>query len=231
MRHIHEFSKNAHSYNEHSSIQRQVAKEVLQMLPFKPNSIVDIGCGTGSLYKMIDWPLKHYYALDFSKQMLAHHPQAPEVETVHANFDEKDYLGSINMIDVDMILSSSSLQWSKDFGQSFATIYATNKPFVLTLFTANTFKKVHDFTQTASPIHSLQTIQEALKSYDGIDIEVRHYTKSFETRRDVFTYMKQSGVSGGSNQLSYKATKKLLNEFPWDYLDFEVIFISSFSRS
>jgi malonyl-CoA O-methyltransferase len=38
-------------------------------------------------------------------------------------------------------------------------------------------------------------------------------------------YIKQSGVSGGKRQLSYKDIKNLLDNYPLDYLEFEVLFI------
>ncbi len=41
----------------------------------------------------------------------------------------------------------------------------------------------------------------------------------------MFKYIKRSGVSGSRKILSYKESKKLLNEYPLSYLEFEVIYI------
>jgi len=38
-------------------------------------------------------------------------------------------------------------------------------------------------------------------------------------------YIKESGTSGGEKQLSYKQTKRLLDQYPLDYLEFEVLFV------
>ena len=43
----------------------------------------------------------------------------------------------------------------------------------------------------------------------------------------MFRYIKKSGVSGARKVLSYKESKKLLNEYPVNYLEFEVVFIYS----
>jgi len=44
-------------------------------------------------------------------------------------------------------------------------------------------------------------------------------------------YIKKSGVSGGRNLLTYKQTKKLMDEYPLNYLEFEVVYINSFSKA
>ena len=38
-------------------------------------------------------------------------------------------------------------------------------------------------------------------------------------------YIKRSGVSGGVKPLSYKQTKNLLDSYPLEYLEFEVLFL------
>jgi malonyl-CoA O-methyltransferase len=43
----------------------------------------------------------------------------------------------------------------------------------------------------------------------------------------MFKYIKQSGVSGSRKVLGYKQTKKLMREYPVNYLEFEVAFIVS----
>ena len=54
-----------------------------------------------------------------------------------------------------------------------------------------------------------------------------NYKLEFDSVRDMFKYIKQSGVSGSRSVLDYKQTKKLMNEYPVSYLEFEVVFITS----
>jgi malonyl-CoA O-methyltransferase len=41
----------------------------------------------------------------------------------------------------------------------------------------------------------------------------------------MFRYIKGSGVSGSRNLLSFKDMKRLMKEYPLNYLEFEVAFI------
>ena len=56
-------------------------------------------------------------------------------------------------------------------------------------------------------------------------MEVIRYSLSFDSVRDMFRYIKRSGVSGNRNVLTYKGTKRLMETYPLDYLEFEVLFI------
>ena len=41
----------------------------------------------------------------------------------------------------------------------------------------------------------------------------------------MFQYMKRSGVGGGRNILSFKQMKMLMNDYPLEYLEFEIVLI------
>jgi malonyl-CoA O-methyltransferase len=45
----------------------------------------------------------------------------------------------------------------------------------------------------------------------------------------MFRYIKKSGVSGGEKQLSYKQMKMLMEKYPLNYLEFEVLFVEATS--
>jgi len=66
--------------------------------------------------------------------------------------------------------------------------------------------------------------------YWDIDYEVQNYKLYFQDNISKFRYIKNSGVSGGDAKLSYKDTKSLIDNYPYDYLEFEVLFIMSFSQ-
>ena len=66
-----------------------------------------------------------------------------------------------------------------------------------------------------------------LKKYFNAKFEVVQYRLEFESTRDMFRYIKKSGVSGSRKVLNYRQTKKLMNEYPVNYLEFEVVFITT----
>jgi malonyl-CoA O-methyltransferase len=43
----------------------------------------------------------------------------------------------------------------------------------------------------------------------------------------MFRYIQKSGVGGGERKLGYKKMKRLMEEYPLDYLEFEVLFVQA----
>lgn len=225
MRHIKEFSRFAHIYADYNRIQKQVAKELLELVKDKPQRVLDLGCGSGTLYKEISWNLESFLGFDLSEKMLENHPHNKIIELACQSFDDPKLYENLKKIEFDYLLSSSSLQWSKDLKALFKSISNLNKPFALTLFSSNTFKTLHETAQTASPLYSKQKIVTLAKAYLNAEVEFRSYVLKFKTIKELFTYLKKSGVSGNIKQLNYKQTKALMREYPLDYLEFEVAFI------
>ena len=56
------------------------------------------------------------------------------------------------------------------------------------------------------------------------------YKLEFENKKDLFDYIKKSGVSGGNDSLDFKDAKKLYKEYNLNYLEFEVIFVKTISK-
>ena len=81
---VQEFSRFAKQYDTHNIIQSEVAKKLVSMLDNRCyNSIIDIGCGSGLIYKNIvnkNISFNHFTALDFSKEMLDIHPSSKDIE-------------------------------------------------------------------------------------------------------------------------------------------------------
>lgn len=52
----------------------------------------------------------------------------------------------------------------------------------------------------------------------------------FEDNLSKFRYIKKSGVSGGKRRLSVAQTKALIQNYPLEYLEFEVLFVWGVSK-
>ena len=63
------------------------------------------------------------------------------------------------------------------------------------------------------------------EKYMDARFEVLHTTLEFDSVREMFRYIKRSGVSGGRRVLNYAQTKQLMEFYPLNYLEFEVLFI------
>lgn len=222
-----EFSKYAISYGSNNVIQNKVVKKLLQKVAYKPKYILDLGCGSGALCKNIDWNYELFCGVDFAQGMLELHPKSNKIACVHGDFNDINFFKTLLKDRFDSIFSASALQWAENLEEVFHNIKLLNAPIALAIFTANTFKTLN---QTASLNPLLRTVDEVYKlqkKYFEADFEVVEYKLEFESTRDLFRYIKQSGVSGSRKVLDYKQTKQLMNEYPTNYLEFEVVFITS----
>ena len=222
-----EFSKYAVSYGSNNIIQNKVAKKLLQKVVHKPKYILDLGCGSGALCKGIDWNYEHFCGVDFASGMLELHPKSSKITCVHGNFNDINFFQTLLKDKFDAIFSASALQWAENLEEVFYNIKLLNAPIALAIFTANTFKTLN---QTASLKPLLRTVDEVYKLqkfFFEADFEVVEYKLEFESTRDLFRYIKQSGVSASRKILDYKQTKQLMREYPMNYLEFEVVFITS----
>ena len=222
-----EFSKRALEYESYNIIQNMVIERLLEHVKQKPKNILDIGCGSGALCKAIDWEYNSFYGVDFAQGMLELHPKSPKIELLYGDFNEDKLFDKLLTYIYDSIFSASALQWADDLERVFGKIRELNAPVALAIFTSNTFKTINKTAAISSILRSAEEVCELGKKYFGAETEVVNYKLEFESTRDMFKYIKRSGVSGSRKILSYKESKKLLNDYPLNYLEFEVAFIYS----
>ncbi len=222
-----EFSKHAKEYENHNIIQQIIAKSLVRELDFEPKNILELGCGSGQVFKNIKWEVESYTAIDFSKQMCELHPKAKNINVKCFDFDSKEFFSYIKNKKYDIILSSSSLQWSKNLPKLVKYLSLCSSKINAVLFTSNTFKTIHKIAQIKSPILSEDEIKSAFSKYFSCEFETILYKLEFENKKDLFSYIKKSGVSGGSSSLDFKIAKKLYKEYDLNYLEFEVIFVKA----
>ncbi len=226
-----EFSRFAHSYESYNIIQKQVAQTLIEKVTNKNyHTIVDIGCGSGSLYYQLqaqNIPMKLFIALDASKEMLDIHPESTKIIKYCKNFDADDAFDTIPTFDDTLLLSASALQWSQNIDKLFYKLSQLSSNAYFAIFTANTFKTLHKTAEIKSPIYTAETLQNTIVKYYKAQFEVKQYKLYFDTRQEMFRYIKKSGVSGGDKQLTYKEIKSLMDTYPLDYLEFEVLFVDA----
>nr|WP_321267197.1 methyltransferase domain-containing protein [uncultured Sulfurimonas sp.] len=222
-----EFSKHAKDYDSYSVIQNKVIKRLLKKLKHKPKNILDLGCGSGALHNSIDWSYEHFTGVDFAPGMLELHPKTNKCECVYGDFNDKNLFENLLTYKYDHLFSASALQWAENLDMVFQNIKSLNIPISLAIFTKNTFKTLNETASLTPILRSYKEIDELQKKYFDADFEVVEYRLEFESTRDIFRYIKNSGVSGSRKVLDYKQTKKLMQDYPLKYLEFEVVFICS----
>ncbi len=223
------FSKYANHYDSYNIIQQIVAKALIRELSFKPKKILELGCGSGQIYRNITWDIEKYTAIDSSLQMCELHHKDKKVEVICANFDDSDFFNIIKDKKYDMVISSSALQWSKDLTKLIGYLSKVTNNINAVLFTSNTFKTIQKITEQDSPILDEKSIKNAFSKYFDCTFEKIEYKLQFDSKKELFSYIKKSGVSGKS-ALDFKVAKKLHKEYNLNYLEFEVIFVKTNSK-
>jgi malonyl-CoA O-methyltransferase len=219
-----QFTKYAKDYDDNNIIQRIVSKALVREITDEPKRILELGCGSGQIFREIDWSFDSYKAIDFSYTMCEIHPKADNLIVKCFDFDTLSFLEEIQNDTYDLIISSSALQWSKNISLLLSHILPKTKRFKGVLFTSNTFKEIYAITKKEKSILSLEEIQMAFGTYNAT-FEVLNYKLYFEDKRELFSYIKNSGVSG-ENKLDFKEAKHLYKNYHFNYLSFEVIFIT-----
>ena len=227
---IKEFSRFAHAYDRHNMIQAEVAKRLVSKLPKKTyTSILDIGAGSGEVAKNlaqngIDYT--HLTAFDSSQNMLDLHPSHPDIDKIQGDFNERAFVSSLPKKEYELILSASALQWSRDLDFTLGELGRLSDTLHAALFTSGTFKTLHKTANVTSPIYNVESLEKVFRRhYKRLAFEVHTYTLHFDSVREMFRYIKKSGVSSGEKKLSFKETKLLMKNYPLDYLEFEVLFV------
>lgn len=223
-----EFSKYALDYESHNTIQNLVIEKLLSLLHMQPKRILDLGCGSGALCKKIDWNYEHFVGVDFAPGMLELHPKSELIECINGDFNDDTLFKKLSTRNYDYVFSASALQWASELEKTFKNIQLFNAPIALAIFTSNTFKTMNITAGIESFLSSLEQLKSLQQKYfPNASFEVVEYKLEFESVREMFLYIKRSGVSGSRNILSFKETKRLMKEYPLNYLEFEVAFIVS----
>ena len=227
---INEFSRFADQYNKYNMIQAEVAKVLVSKIP-KSNysNILDFGSGSGEVYKNIDSlgiEFSTFTAFDSSKNMLNIHPTSSKIKKICGDFNSHNFRGKLSKENYSLIISASALQWSTNLNFTLSELAKLSHELRATIFTSNTFKTLHQTANIASPIYSATYLKNAIKnSYANVEFELQTYKLYFDSVREMFKYIKKSGVSSGEKKLSFKEMKHLMSNYPLDYLEFEVLFV------
>jgi len=236
-----EFHRFASTYGHYNVIQRQAAEYLVSWIgETAVGTVVDLGCGDGEVFRQLQkrrLAYKHFVAVDLADSMLALHPQTDKVHCMKSDFNDEISLRQLSVYDPDLLISSSALQWSDDLDRTFTHLSQLASSVYFSIFTDGTFATLHRQAGLKSPIRSFEETKDALlRFYYVRRMERVSYRLYFNSRQEIFRYIKRSGVSGGKARLGYRAIRRLMEEYPLDYLEFELLFASlvprsSFSRS
>lgn len=222
------FSKQASDYQKLNTVQDMVAKELISFVTHKPKRILDLGAGTGAVFDAISWELDEFMAVDFASNMCALHPVSSVVKTLQLDFNISEDLSALQKYaPFDLISSSSALQWSLDLEKTLQQIAVLGQKVAFALFTSGTFGELRSFTSQKPTLISLDDAREIIARYFEVEFFVRNYELEFDSARELFDYIRKTGVGGGAQSLSFKETRQLISSYPSCKLEFETLFAVS----
>ena len=231
-----EFERFADSYSEHNIIQRIVANRLISMIDTNRygNRYLDIGCGEGAVYKNLlsyNIPTKHFLAVDISPSMLRLHPESQNIKKIEGDFNTPQLYQNLKKYNIDTVISASSLQWSQDIDWTLKNISYLAPNVAFAIFTDATFADVLNTLNISSPIHSSESILNALlKYYMPHHLKIENITMTLKNSKDILSYIKKSGVSGSRAVLTYKEIKRFIDSYNKNLLEFQIIYFTGHSR-
>ncbi len=148
-----QFSKAAEIYDKVAFVQQEIGRRLLSRLTYmrlKPQYILDIGAGTGTLTQALkaQFPSSTVVGLDLAFGM-ARTLQQKNISSVCADMHRLPFACST----FDLIVSNCTLQWSTDPKQFFSACQHALKPngiLLLTTFGPDTLKELRMAFQQAS---------------------------------------------------------------------------------
>jgi len=233
-KHPNEFDKKAQGYDKLRTVQNILADIMLTGFDASGKNVADIGCASGTVYERIKG-VKSFLGVDISTNLLDLHPKDENIELLCGDFDDENLYTELQKRPLDAMLSSSSLQWSKNLKNTISLICSVANECRLSLFTQGTFQKLRDVGGMANFMPNFDATAELLHKQGFEKIEKHEFVLHFDDTRELFEYIKKSGIGGGKRVLDFKAAKTLRCNYPYDYLEFEAVTAirsnSSFSAS
>ena len=167
------FNSASSNYDDNAFLQNEIANrlaEKLKVISIKPQTIIDLGSGTGLLSNKTAeiFPNANLVCVDFAQKSLLKNPQNLKV---CANAYELPFASN----SVDFIVSNLMMQWCPDLKTLFNECFRVLKPQGLFLFT------------TFGP----DTLKELKRSWSAVDSSA--HVNNFIDMHDIGDQMLQSG--------------------------------------
>lgn len=209
------FSKNLKSYNDNAKIQKRMAENLLTFIKNRsPQKILEIGCGTGFLTKLISENLsfESFKAIDLVEECEAY-IQRINSQITFVPTDIENFLNE-NQDTFDLIVSNASLQWVENFEEVTNALKKRLNPngeLVFSTFGNENFREIYHVIGTTLKYYSLNQLREM---FPKSEIFPEIHIMAFESPKEVLRHLQLTGVNAIEN---IAWTKKDLIKFENGY--------------
>lgn len=222
------FKRSIASYDENAYAQKAIIKRLMAFLgdhgPENPESILEVGCGTGLLTEQLQQKFE-YSALfinDLVEAMCnktAIRCQLKRGQCIPGDIEKVSLPGQY-----DLIVSASTFQWFAHPAETFARLATHLSPegwLVFSTFGVDNYKELKAITKQGLVYHSILEMKNLLAPYfDVIHAEDEHYILEFHCPLDILKHVKNTGVNAITSQTLW--TRSRLDQFATDYISFQL---------
>lgn len=220
------FTRSLHTYQQHATVQLSIAQKLNDQIKHlffqKPPAVLEIGCGTGLLTNEF---LSHhrpeiFYINDIAIDVMA--AVAPVFEK-HAFPDWQFIMGDAENIHfpdhLDLVISTSSVQWFADMEKFIEKIYRILNEdgyFAFSTYGIDNFKEMKDVAGIGLQYFTITDLLQMLHKYFSIlHIAEERQVLHFSNPVKVLQHIKYTGVNSIHKQFW---TKGKLKDFENSYI-------------
>lgn len=206
------FYKSRFIYEENALVQQKMAQKLVSFLDTSYDTILEIGCGIGTLTKRIynSCTFKSYYAIDIiaeNRDFLT--GQFPKVQ--YSCFDMDNLKNFYPEQHFDLILSNAAIQWSINSElliQTCINRLSPNSTLALSFFGEKNFYEIKDIFGAGLSYLSQKKIDEICKNYNIVHYSQEIKELSFPSTISLLKHIKNTGVGGMSRTVLKKEQLK-----------------------
>ncbi|MFA5097891.1 MAG: malonyl-ACP O-methyltransferase BioC [Candidatus Margulisiibacteriota bacterium] len=218
------FSRYAKTYDRYAGVQQQAAQKLIGMLPESAHQILDIGCGTGLLTKMLRGKYRsaRIYALDISDEMILEaKKKVGDAEYIVADAEEFSSAAPF-----DLIVSNAAFQWFRDLEKallSFKELLGPGGRMMFSIFGPLTFHELYwtlrsclqkNIFISSKAFHGKTELAKILaRVFKKTAIKEEILKEKNRSLKDLLTKIKYTGTQGqgvmGTRYLGKEALKKM----------------------
>lgn len=219
------FAKAAHTYDQYANIQKRSGSELQRFISKVPNTVLDVGCGTGRLaYTLAErFPNSQIIAIDPESEMIAYAKSTHSAPNIRYIIGTLDTLPS-DISCIDLIISNAVLHWIPEPKKWIAHCkerLSNNGQCIVSSYGPHTFHECQNALIDADinvtlPCHAFPdgtTLNTIIQPYFSTTLITRtRYCSIYPSLTSFLQTLKKTGTQGASSLMWTQTMHHRLND-------------------